>query len=88
LVTASPIGSSTTTSSAIRASHPARSPAWTHRHDASEALTTGDCDVSVVVSDTDSPSSAKSNEYEREWPADALRLAGHSRMNLYLSASV
>src|ERR1700712_3283424 len=35
------MGSSTTTSSAIRASQPSRSPAWTHRHDASEAATAG-----------------------------------------------
>src|SRR6195952_1794337 len=42
LVANLPMGSSIVTSSAIRASHPSRSPACTHSHDACEAASAGD----------------------------------------------
>src|ERR1700761_6738227 len=50
LVTDLPIGSSMTTSSAISASQPARSWAWTHRHDDCDAASAGEAfDSSVRV---------------------------------------
>src|SRR5579875_1164291 len=45
LVTDLPIGSSMTTSSAIRASQPSRSWFCTHRHDDCEAANAGDCSI-------------------------------------------
>ncbi|CKO29606.1 Uncharacterised protein [Mycobacterium tuberculosis] len=49
LVTDLPIGSSMTTSSAISASQPSRSWAWTHRHDDCDAIRAGDWVVWVMA---------------------------------------
>src|SRR5208283_1627520 len=49
LVTDLPMGSSTTTSSAINAGHPSRSWACTQRHDACEAANAGVCTVWVIA---------------------------------------